>query len=129
MCGESWVARQRPQRRRGRATVPPVDPAARVRVREAQAAGVRGPSSGEGPIMSRYRNQVPPRVHRFNEAGPEQGSVIKFAPPASVPMKPIEATVAAAVGGRPGRSPRLSGAPLVRSARPWAPPSPVERQR
>ena len=65
----------------------------------------------------------------FNEAGPEQGSAIKFAPPASVPMKPIEATVAAAVGGRPGRSPRLSGAPLVRSARPWAPPSPVERQR
>ena len=58
--------------------------------------------------MSRYRNQVPPRVHRFNEAGPEQGSAIKFAPPAS---------------------PRLSGAPLVRSARPWAPPSPVERKR
>ena len=66
--------------------------------------------------MSRYRNQVPPCVHRFNEAGP----AIKFAPPASV---------AAAVGGRPGRSSRLSGAPLVRSARPWAPPSPVERQR
>ena len=69
--------------------------------------------------MSRYRNQVPPRVHRFNEAGPEQGSAIKFAPPASVPMKPIEATVAAAVG---------CAARQVREAL-GAPPSPVERQR
>ena len=48
MCGESWVARQRPQRRRGRATVPPVDPAARVRVREAQAAAFAGRASGRG---------------------------------------------------------------------------------
>ena len=68
--------------------------------------------------MSRYRNQVPPRtsqnethdicrVHRFNEASPEQGRRSVRAT-ASVPMKPIEATVTAAVGGRPGRSPRLS---------------------
>ena len=58
MCGESWVARQRPQRRRGRATVPPVDPAARVRVREAQAAAFAGRAAGEGPIMPRYRTQA-----------------------------------------------------------------------
>ena len=44
MCGESWVARQRPQRRRGRATVPPVDPgppgsgSARPRQRRSRAA-------------------------------------------------------------------------------------------
>ena len=52
--------------------------------------------------MSRYRNQVrlPASIASMTPA-PEQGSAIKFAP-ASVPMKPIEATVAAAVGGRPG---------------------------
>ena len=54
MCGESWVARQRPQRRRGRATVPPVDPAARVRVREAQAAAFAGRASGRGSHNFRY---------------------------------------------------------------------------
>ena len=118
MCGESWVARQRPQRRRGRATVPPVDPAARVRVREAQAAAFAGRAAGEGPIMSRYRNQVrlPASIASMTPA-PEQGSAIKFAP-ASVfdetPSKrrsnagcrwspePDAATVACAV--RPGNA-------------------------
>ena len=68
--------------------------------------------------MSRYRNQVPPRTSRMRPTT-SAASIVLMRPArsrvgdqvratASVPMKPIEATVTAAVGGRPGRSPRLS---------------------
>ena len=59
MCGESWVARQRPQRRRGRATVPPVDPgppwSGSARPRQRPFAG-RAHGAPECPVIGPKRS-------------------------------------------------------------------------